>query len=405
MIKEIRLKNWKSFKDATLYIDPLTVLIGTNASGKSNALDAIEFLKMVVQGKDFDSIFKELRGGAEWASLKPGHEFELEVLIEINGETDYLYSLCIDKLPKAVMKSEQLIAIRTDSMDKEVIGSFNESSFRIQGENLGIIPTDYEVFVKKSFIWGSFYGQVLKAKVSDLILIEAALTRMFIFDPIPSRMRDYAPFSEKLSKNGSNLSGVLAALPNSEKAEVEKTLARYVSHLPEKDIRKVWAEPVGRLQKDAMLYCEEEWIPGQPPTLVDASGMSDGTLRFLAILSALLTSPPNSLIVIEEVDNGLHPSRAGLLLQMIREIGTKRNIDVLVTTHNPALLDALGPEMTPFVTVAHRNPDTGVSELTLLEDIQTLPKLLASGPLGKAVTRGELEKTLSKEHTDKDAKQ
>lgn len=40
MIKELNLKNWKSFKDSTLYIDPLTILIGTNASGKSNLLDA-----------------------------------------------------------------------------------------------------------------------------------------------------------------------------------------------------------------------------------------------------------------------------------------------------------------------------------------------------------------------------
>ncbi|MFM6453201.1 MAG: AAA family ATPase, partial [Planktothrix sp.] len=46
-----------------------------------------------------------------------------------------------------------------------------------------------------------------------------------------------------------------------------------------------------------------------------------------------MTRPEGSLIVIEEVDNGLHPSRAGLLLQMLREIGQKRNIDVLVTTH------------------------------------------------------------------------
>ncbi|MFK8163712.1 MAG: AAA family ATPase, partial [Lewinella sp.] len=44
MIKSITLKNWKSFGEATLYVDPLTVLIGTNASGKSNFLDALVFL-------------------------------------------------------------------------------------------------------------------------------------------------------------------------------------------------------------------------------------------------------------------------------------------------------------------------------------------------------------------------
>ena len=62
---------------------------------------------------------------------------------------------------------------------------------------------------------------------------------------------------------------------------------------------------MGRLGRDAILYCEEIWNLNQEPIIVDASGMSDGTLRFLAILTAMLTQPKNSLIVIEEVDNGL----------------------------------------------------------------------------------------------------
>lgn len=128
---------------------------------------------------------------------------------------------------------------------------------------------------------------------------------------------------------------------------------------------------------------------------MDARGMSDGTLRFLAILTALLTRPSGSQMVIEEVDNGLHPSRSDLLLRMLREIGEKRQVDILVTTHNPALLNELGPEMVPFVVVAHRDPETGESKLTLLEDINNLPKLMASGPLGKLTSEGLIEKSLS----------
>ena len=45
MITKIRLQNWKSFKDSTIYIDSLGILIGTNASGKSNVLDAFVFLR------------------------------------------------------------------------------------------------------------------------------------------------------------------------------------------------------------------------------------------------------------------------------------------------------------------------------------------------------------------------
>ncbi|MEI2579641.1 AAA family ATPase [Scytonema sp. PRP1] len=123
--------------------------------------------------------------------------------------------------------------------------------------------------------------------------------------------------------------------------------------------------------------------------------MSDGTLRFIAILTALLTRPEGSQLVIEEIDNGLHPSRAELLVRMLREIGEKRKIDILITTHNPTLLDALGSEIVPFVVVAHRDSETGESKLTLLEDIENLPKLMASGTLGKLTTKGAIERSLA----------
>ena len=45
MIKRIELHNWKSFKNSILYIDQMTFVIGANASGKSNALDALDFLR------------------------------------------------------------------------------------------------------------------------------------------------------------------------------------------------------------------------------------------------------------------------------------------------------------------------------------------------------------------------
>ncbi|MGK7920632.1 MAG: hypothetical protein AB4080_11570 [Trichodesmium sp.] len=64
---------------------------------------------------------------------------------------------------------------------------------------------------------------------------------------------------------------------------------------------------------------------------------------------------------------------------MLRKIGKKREIDVLVTTHNPALLDELTPDFIPFAMVAYRDKQTGESQLISLEDIADLPKLMASG--------------------------
>jgi len=224
--------------------------------------------------------------------------------------------------------------------------------------------------------------------------VQKTLASITILEPMPHKMRDYSRLSEAMAQDASNIAGFLAALSDPKKSEVETEITHYLEHFPEGDIKKVWAEKVGRLGTDAMLYCQEEWRPGEIME-IDARSMSDGTLRFIGILTALLTCPVESLIIIEEIDNGLHPSRAELLVKVLREIGAKRKIALLITTPNPALLDALGPEIIPFVTVAHRDPETGDSQLTLLENLDHLPKLLAQGSLGTLATTGAIEKRLA----------
>ncbi len=236
---------------------------------------------------------------------------------------------------------------------------------------------------------------MLSHTLDPINIIISALTNIFILNLIPSKMRDYSLLSDTLESDASNIAGVLAALPNDQKVEIEASISAYAKNLPEGDIQKIWTEKVGRFGTDAMLYCQEQWKPGYV-TEIDARSMSDGTLRFIAILTALLTRPEGSQLVIEEIDNGLHPSRAELLVRMLREIGEKRKIDILITTHNPALLDALGPEIVPFVVVAHRDTETGESKLTLLEDVQNFSKLFASASLGKLTTSGAIERSLSR---------
>lgn len=224
-----------------------------------------------------------------------------------------------------------------------------------------------------------------------------ALRGIFILDPAPSRMRSYVPLADNLLSDGSNVAGVLAALGDTEREHVQRSFEQYLSHLAERDALHVWAEPIGKFKKDAMLYCRESWVPGQAPLEIDARSMSDGTLRFVAILTALMIRPRGSLLVIEEVDNGLHPSRARLLLEMLKKVATERGLDVLVTTHNVALLDALGADMLPFVIAAHRDPKTGASLLTPIQDLRELPRLLAVAPLGRTTAQGLLDQSLARE--------
>ena len=412
MIKQLILENWKSFRHAVLDIDPLTVMIGTNASGKSNAIEALEFLKRTVEGRDFqtalagDLTLPGIRGGIDWAALKPASQFTLKVLVQGKKDrTDYLYSITIETKPHAQLLAESLVRIikTTDNVQK------SENQVLLETDILSSSDYNIKAKIEDPNIRGELIFRRSQSILSQMIsyslgignisesiwVIFKTITEIFILDPIPSKMRAYSPIFDILQSDASNIAGVLAALPDERKSEIESTIINYMRNLPERDIQKVWGEPVGRLNSDAMLYCEEIWKPGEV-MLIDARGMSDGTLRFIGIITALLTRPEGSQLIIEDVDNGLHPSRSDLLVKMLREIGEERKIDILITTHNPALLDALGPEIVPFVVLTHRDNETGESKLTLLEDMQNFSKLFASASLGKLTTNGAIERSLSR---------
>lgn len=406
--------NWKSFQEATLYLDPLTVLIGNNASGKSNCLDALLFLNRVSQGVAIfpaiagDVNLPALRGGIEWICRKPEKQFTISVVLGSENEgQDYRYDLTVlVHGTKAEVYAEELTLLtyrpRSENPREQMLFQTKQEESNSPG-----IPTYFYTGTqgrgkrhdlnRANIILSQVETlNVRKEIVKGTKLVLSQLQKIFVFDPIPSHMRNYTPLSERLLTDGSNIAGVLAGLEMDRKQIVEETLTRYLKDLPERDIKRIWTEPVGKFKTDAMLYCEEGW-ENQPTHEVDARGMSDGTLRYLAIVTALLTREPGSLLVIEEVDNGLHPSRAYLLVEMLKTLGKERNIDVLVTTHNPALLDAAGVGMVPFIVVAHRDDATGFSRLTQLEDIDQLPKLIASGSLGALSSKGRIEAALKRD--------
>ena len=138
--------------------------------------------------------------------------------------------------------------------------------------------------------------------------------------------------------------------------------------------------------------------------LVDARILSDGTLRMLAIVTALETVPRFSRIIIEEFDNGLHPSRAKLLVEALSKTARRRELNVLVTTHNPAFMDAFQESQLKSVLVCHSGDATGASNVTSLSDIDIEGTVSVSGGLGDFVTRGALERYLERDFKKNRAK-
>lgn len=229
---------------------------------------------------------------------------------------------------------------------------------------------------------------------------------MLFLDPVPAKMRDYSfPSEKQIRGDGENLSGALYHLWGGNEVTLEdleeanrknrEDILRFIQSLPEQDISSVdfLKEPRG-----GVMVQLTETFGGQRRSY-EASLLSDGTLRVLAIAAAMLSAEEGSLVVIEEIDNGVHPSRARHLLEQIRAIAERRNLRVLLSTHNPAMLDALPDVAIPDVVFCYRDPTDGSSRLTRLEDIQDYPELIAQGTLGTLVTTGTLERFVKQKRT------
>jgi predicted ATPase len=200
-------------------------------------------------------------------------------------------------------------------------------------------------------------------------------------------MRDYSFKTEqRLVESGQNISGVLFNL--CEEASARDSILEFVRSLPEQDIPAIGFIETPR--GEVMLKLTETF--GGTDAEYDATILSDGTLRVLSIAAAVLAAAENSLVVIEEIDNGVHPSRAEQLLSSISRIAKSRGLRVLISSHNPALLDALPDDAIPDVVFCYRSPQDGSSRLTSLRDVPDYPELIAQGSIGHLMTRGVIER-------------
>ncbi|WP_408794386.1 AAA family ATPase [Aeromonas rivipollensis] len=231
------------------------------------------------------------------------------------------------------------------------------------------------------------------------------LKSSFIFDPNPKMMRDYVRSGQsQLNKYGSNISAVLYNLQTSKNDDNKKTLQRILDL-----IQQVPEEPFGEFkfitttQNDVLFGFALSQKPnlGSEEKVIDARLISDGTLRAIAVITALETMKPDSRVVIEEFDNGLHPSRADLLLKSIVDIVNRRRLNVLLTTHNPATLDAIDNSILSDVVVCYWSADEQSAKITKLLDIPNVDTLLeAKDGLGDLVTKSLFETHLAPRFTE-----
>jgi len=388
---------------------PLTVLIGPNGSGKSNVIEGVELLSFIAHGYRLHEIRDvgkgngalELRGGLQSCPRYGQESFSLGFSAGIrfeNRKTPLKYSVKIQIKPRIRVAEEKLFL--HDKMFFQTVEqpqSTTPSDIKVQYNNFARGGHKPQVSVSGNQSVLSQYKEFAKnnkkyhtcVKVVDGIM--TYLRASFVFDPNPKLMRNYERISNYiLSKDGANLSAVLYALDqgNEEEKQTSNRLLNWIKQLPEEPYRELKFVPTPL--NDVIFGFQEA---GQD-SFMDARILSDGTLRSLAVLTALETVASNSRVVIEEFDNGLHPSRVHVLIEAITSCCKRRNLNVLVTTHNPATLNALQPEQLDGVVLCVWDTEEQVFKLVRLSELPRYAELLERGRLGDLVTRRIIEQYL-----------
>lgn len=394
MITELRLRNWKSFFDATLFIDPITVIIGTNASGKSNIFDALKLLSALASPIDIIDIAKNVRGGAEGIIRRGEQMCNLTITMEGDKSSElliYEVALAFDEQRNIYIKDENLILATTKRnlvmFERKELDEMNKSLVSVALYTEG--KPRYQNFSAKTSVLSQieYVNCVRRIKDSTLAVVNN-LRRIRLSNPIPERMRDFAPLSKTIAEDASDLAGYLANLDEELKSVTYEAILKYLKPLPDRDIKSIRADKIPMTDK-AMLFCTEEWTAGHTQEQ-SALGMSDGTLRFAGIIAMLITAEDKALILLEELDKGVHPSRAKDLVKMLKEIGKQKKLDIICTTHNATFVDELGPQMIPFISYIKRNEENGCTDIHLLEENEQLARLMASKSVGDMMTNNDL---------------
>ena len=414
MLATFTFSDFKSFREARLPLGPLTVLIGANAAGKSNAIEALRLLSWLAQGQKLSTIQyavnsadRVVRGRIEDLCHRGQSQFGLGCITDDPHWNRLTMRITIrdGELHISAEKLDELMAtVPLYDMDQPSKGLNTDAgvaynNFARGGNKPHITVSDQmAVFAQ---LESSVRFEASHKKAQETIpgvskRFQALLSNILFLDPAPARMREYSFTNDKrLLGDGTNLSSVLFRLWGSEAdATVEPFVTQraailaFIQSLPEQDIAGL--SFLDGPRGEVMVQLQETF--GGTPTSYDASLLSDGTLRVLAIAAAMLSAQEGSLVVIEEIDNGVHPSRARHLLDSIRSIAERRKLRVLLSTHNPAMLDALPDVAIPDVVFCYRDPESGTSKLVRMNEIPDVPELLVQGPLGHLMTSGALER-------------
>ena len=395
MITSLRLVDFKNFADETLRVGPFTVIVGANASGKSNIRDAFRFLHGIGRGYTLAEIIGGKYGPSgqvEWQGIRGGANaiirfgqpaFGLDVKLTL-GDEDATYS--IEVSPEIGRTGRSRIQFESLRIAQKVIYEKRRST----SEDVRVALGDGRRFDMKRD--RSVLAQLNESRQAGTIYEDRtrqvidALQSMNFLELSPDRMREpTSPGAHVLGDFGENLSTVLEEICADPSRQ--KILASWLHELTPMDVEgfEFPRDPSGRIHL---------MIREANGNEVSAYSASDGTLRFLAMLAALLGTNSERLYFFEEIDNGIHAARQWLLLELIEKQTTGRKIQVVTTTHSPDLLAIVNDNTFENTSIVCRLEDADNAVIRPVAELTRSRELRKSQGLGRLLTDGWMEDML-----------
>ncbi|MDM8549510.1 AAA family ATPase [Desulfobacterales bacterium HSG2] len=314
-LSSFRVHNFKAVQDSeAIQFTPLTAFIGNNGSGKSSIVEALETLQILaVEGID--------------AAMQVWHGFE------------YVWNRAEQH---ELQKNKERPGL-TNPMIFDIQGVGREGSFKARLE-ITATPDLNKVFFENYYHYsdGEFTNgskHIINDKITDPGLkafVEnwqfIGLIPQFMTEPVPQK-RSYGKI--RLDKTGLNIAEYLQSIRDTDIQSFDSIIETLKVVLPYLlDLQPVITS---ELERKVYLTLSEKNISGKLPGWL----LSTGTLRILCLLAVLHHPEPPSVVIIEELENGLDPRTVHLLTDEIRYFVESGRGQVILTTHSPYLLDLL----------------------------------------------------------------
>ena len=338
-LESIQFRNFLSFRDPPpLELRRLNVLIGPNGSGKSNLVEGLGLLQAAP--RDFGNAIRFGGPVSEWIwhgekAVQTGSLLQCV----LGGERPLTYEIRFGAAGQALEITGELLRLTYPKPFDP------ESYFSRRGNRLdfGVKQSAGRDRIPKSVSLPSADRSALEALKGPLGLMEAAelsgyLDGFRIFrkwetaskaDIRQGAGRDAS--GDYISETGHNLALVLNNIDGSpERSKIEEYLGKLLE-----GFRRLFT----RIENGVVrVHLSEEGMREEIP----ASRLSDGTLRYLCLMTVLFHPRPPSLICIEEPEVGLHPDALQLVAEALVEASER--VQIIVTTHSDVLVDALSAE-------------------------------------------------------------